>query len=148
MADIEGDDNANNLNGTRNDDEIRGRGGADRLTGRRGDDELRGDEGNDTLDGGAGADRLRGDKGNDMLTGGADADRFTFNRQGGNDVVTDYDDAQDRLDVTNFRFASGQDVVDRAEQVGADVVITLADGVTITLQNTNLAVIDAGDFLV
>lgn len=148
MADIEGNNNANVLNGTRRDDEIRGRGGNDSLTGLAGDDRLRGDEGNDTLDGGAGRDRLRGDKGNDLLTGGADEDRFIFNRQGGNDIVTDYQDEADRIDVTNFDFASFQDVLDRSEQVGANVVITLADGVTVTLQNVDLAVLDAGDFLI
>jgi Ca2+-binding RTX toxin-like protein len=148
MADIEGNDNANTLNGTRRDDDIRGRGGNDTVLGLGGDDRVRGDEGNDTLDGGAGRDRLRGDQGNDVLTGGADADRFIFGRRGGADVVTDYQDEVDRIDVSNFRFASFEDVLARAEQVGADVVITLADGVTATLQNTDIAVLDAGDFII
>jgi Ca2+-binding RTX toxin-like protein len=146
--DIEGNDRANRLEGTSRDDEIRGRGGNDTLLGMAGDDRLRGDEGNDTLDGGAGNDRLRGDKGDDTLTGGDGRDRFIFNRQGGDDTVTDFTDGEDRLDVTNFNFASADDLLDQADQVGANVVFTLAAGVTVTLEDVQLSSLDQGDFLI
>lgn len=42
VADIEGNDGANTLTGTRREDDIRGRGGSDTLIGRAGDDDLRG----------------------------------------------------------------------------------------------------------
>lgn len=147
---IEGDNLANLINGGADDEEIRGRRGNDTLNGNGGDDRLRGDKGDDVLNGGDGRDRLRGDAGNDTLTGGADSDRFKFDLQGGADTVTDFQDGSDRLDVTNFGFASAQDVIDQAQQVGNDVVITLdaADGVTVTLQNTSLAALDASDFMI
>ena len=146
--DIEGNDRPNELDGTSRDDEIRGRGGADTLLGRGGDDRLRGDEGNDTLEGGAGDDRLRGDKGDDLLTGGDGRDRFIFNREGGDDTVTDFTDGEDRLDFTNFKFASVNALLDRADQVGDDVVFDLNNGVTVTLEDVRLSSLDRGDFLI
>lgn len=138
--DLEGNDSANRLEGTAGNDEIRGRGGADTLLGRAGDDRLRGDEGNDTLKGGAGDDRLRGDKGDDLLTGGGDRDRFIFNRGSGDDTVTDFEHGQDRLDFTNFSFAAVNDL-------GGDVVFTLNNGATVTLEDTRLSDLDLSDLL-
>jgi Ca2+-binding RTX toxin-like protein len=97
MARIEGNGQNNRLVGTLNNDEIRGRGGDDTIFGR------------------AGHDRLRGDKGDDTLTGGTGRDRFTFDLQGGNDTVRDYTDGQDRLDFTNFNFASVRALLNQAD---------------------------------
>jgi len=146
--DIRGTNGPDRLRGTANNDEIRGEEGNDRLIGLAGNDRLRGDEGNDTLLGGAGNDRLRGDKGDDLLTGGTGNDRFIFNLQGGDDTVSDYVDGQDRLDFTNFNFASIDDLLDQAVQSGADVVFTLPTDVTVTLQGVNLSDLGAGDFLI
>jgi Ca2+-binding RTX toxin-like protein len=143
---IRGTDGPDRLVGTAGDDEIRGLEGNDKLFGRGGDDRLRGDEGNDFLSGAGGNDRLRGDKGDDTLTGGGGNDRFTFNLQGGNDLVTDFTDGQDRLDFTNFDFNSVDEVLDQAEQSGDDVVFTLGGGVTVTLQDVQLSALDEGDF--
>lgn len=145
MAKIEGNNNDNRLVGTGNNDEIRGRDGDDRLSGRGGNDRLRGDDGNDTLDGGSGNDRLRGDHGNDVLTGGADSDRFIFNRQGGADRVTDFQDGVDKLDFTNFNLTP-QEVIDHAAQDGADVLITLDTGETVRLEGFAIGQLDSSDF--
>lgn len=150
MADIEGNDRNNTLRGTTGDDEIRGRDGNDRLIGRDGNDRLRGDEGSDTLIGGEGNDRLRGDKGNDFLTGDAGNDRFIFNRQGGTDTVTDFQDGpegEDRLDFSNFDLTAEQ-IIDRADQVGEDVVITMDTGEVVRLVGVDLNTLDSGDFIV
>jgi Ca2+-binding RTX toxin-like protein len=146
--DIEGNDRANRLEGTPGDDEIRGRGGSDTLLGNAGNDRLRGDEGNDTLEGGAGNDRLHGDKGDDVLTGDEGRDRFIFNREGGDDTVTDFSNGEDRLNFTNFNFASVDDLLAQADQVGTDVVFTLNNGVTVTLENTQLSSLDQSDILI
>ena len=147
MADIECNDRNNTLRGTAGEDDIRGREGNDRLIGRGGNDELRGDEGSDTLLGGSGNDRLRGDKGHDRLTGGADNDRFIFNRQGGTDTVTDYNDDEDRLDFSNFN-TTAQAIIDNAEQVGDDVVITMDTGEVVRLLDTQKSELDSSDFIV
>jgi Ca2+-binding RTX toxin-like protein len=146
--DIRGTDGPDRLVGTAGADEIRGEEGNDRLLGRGGNDVLRGDEGNDFLSGGAGNDRLRGDKGDDTLTGGIGNDRFIFNLQGGDDIVADYTDGQDRLDFTNFDFESVSDVLSHAAQSGEDVVFTLPTGTTVTLQNVQLSTLGNGDFLI
>ncbi|NBU27740.1 MAG: calcium-binding protein [Caulobacteraceae bacterium] len=145
---IEGDNTNNVLTGGAGDDEIRGRGGSDTLSGGEGNDRLRGDEGDDFLLGGGGNDRLRGDKGNDTLTGGAGNDRFIFNKEGGADTVTDFQNGLDKLDLTNFRLANADAALAAASQVGDNVVFTLAGGVTVTLEHVNLSVLDATDFLI
>lgn len=127
---------------------IEGTSGPDNLTGSIGDDDIRGRQGDDTIAGRDGDDRLRGDKGDDLLTGNDGRDRFIFNLQGGDDTVTDFADGQDRLDFTNFHFASAQQLLDHAEQVGSDVVFTLDGGETVTLDNVKLAALDASDFLI
>lgn len=72
------------------------------LTGGEDADVLFGLEGNDTLIGGAGDDILRDGGGVDFLSGGAGADVFAFVADGERDVVTDFDIARDRLDLSEF----------------------------------------------
>jgi Ca2+-binding RTX toxin-like protein len=69
---IRGNGVGNDLFGNGGDDVIEGRGGDDFLHGDR--PALQGEAGDDFLDGGAGRDALRGDVGNDTLIGGRDAD--------------------------------------------------------------------------
>jgi Ca2+-binding RTX toxin-like protein len=86
--------------------------GGDALYGDAGRDTVRGGGGNDLLDGGEGDDLLEGGVGADTLQGGAGADRFAF---GGldararmpvydtrGDVVADFEDGVDRLDLSAF----------------------------------------------
>lgn len=148
MADIEGDDGPNRLKGTEGNDKIRGRDGDDVLKGRGGNDELRGDDGDDVMNGGAGADRMRGDHGNDTLTGGSGADRFIFNQDGDTDTVTDFTTG-DKLDMSNFGFASFDEAISHAEQVGDNVVFTdlHLDGESVILLNVDIKTLDASDFI-
>ncbi|MBK1661658.1 calcium-binding protein [Paracraurococcus ruber] len=86
--------------------------GGDRLAGDAGNDTLRGGGGYDVLMGGDGDDLLEGGVGADTLTGGGGADVFAFgaldararmpvyDTQG--DVVTDFQDGLDRLDLSAF----------------------------------------------
>ncbi len=139
---------ADTLTGTSADEEFRAGFGDDTIYGMGGHDRLRGGRGNDYLDGGEGNDRLRGDYGNDTLVGGAGRDRFIFNLQGGRDVVKDYTDETDRLDFSNFNYGTAQDVLATARQDGANVVFELPNGVTVTLENVNVAVLEATDFII
>jgi Ca2+-binding RTX toxin-like protein len=85
-----------------------GKGGDDFLFGNRGNDILLGGDGNDRLDGGAGNDVLNGGTGNDVLTGGKGHDTFVFaptihnGLAPGNDVITDFKQAHDLIDLTAF----------------------------------------------
>jgi len=121
--------------------------GADTLNGRGGQDFLFGDEGNDTLIGGGGYDRLNGGAGNDTLTAGSTRDIFLFDDNFGKDIITDFNNSLDVIDFTNnSTFNNFTDVTAVAVQLGADVIIQ--DGADmITLQNFNLANLDATDFV-
>ena len=145
---IEGTDRSDTLTGTNLPEELRGRDGNDRISGNGGEDRLIGDKGNDTLDAGSGNDRLKGGAGDDLLTGGSGNDRFVFDLRGGDDTVTDFGNGTDRLDFTNFGLANADEVLDHAEQVGADVVFTFDRGETVTLLNVQVATLDSGDFLI
>lgn len=104
--------------------------GGDVLRGGAGADTLRGGGGRDLLDGGDGDDLLDGGTGADTLLGGAGADRFVFgasdararlpvyDTQG--DVVADFEDGIDRLDLSAF----AQRVPGVAAEVLADTGFT------------------------
>ena len=81
------------------DDHINGNKGNDTLHGGGGNDEILGGQGDDLIDGGAGIDTLSGNAGNDTfyLNGSA---HFSINGAQANltDVITDYQDGQDRFE--------------------------------------------------
>lgn len=109
---------------------------------------LAGNGANNVLSGLSGADRLDGAGGSDKLTGGADGDTFAFIFNTGKDVVTDYIDGADKIDLKAYNHGI-QDFADldgRIDQKGADVVITLEDGDRITLRNVDATNLDGTDF--
>ncbi len=70
-------------------------------------DSLKGSNGDNTINGGAGNDTIVGGGGSDTLTGGAGEDTFSWSRSDtGNknyfDVITDFDVAEDTLDLSSF----------------------------------------------
>ena len=88
------------------DDILRGGGGGDKLQGNDGDDLLRGGKGNDLVNGGSGDDILVGGRGKDRLVGGTGEDLFVFGDKPGNDVVLDYEDGVDTIDLTGLGIVS------------------------------------------
>jgi Ca2+-binding RTX toxin-like protein len=93
---------------------------------------LYGNAGDNKLEGGASIDRLDGGRGDDILTGGDSSDVFQFKAGSGTDVVTDFADG---ADVLNLGYYKGIDAFNDLgiKQDGKDVVITLLHGDTITL---------------
>ena len=69
--------------------------------------EITGSDGSDDLRGGAGADVIRDGGGRDRLAGGAGADVFVFCYDRIPDAVTDFDPAEDRVDLSAWRGARG-----------------------------------------
>lgn len=124
-----------------------GTAGANVLQGNDGDNLLSGGAGKDRLFGGLGDDRLRGGAGNDQLSGEEGADVFVFDRRGGRDLVYDFTDGVDRLDLSAFDFASARAVRAVATQVGDDLVLKLAAGVTVTLHDMTRAQLGADDLI-
>lgn len=123
-----------NATGSDFDDTLTGNAAANRLEGNDGQDVLMGGTNNDTLVGGAG---------DDTLTGGGDYDVFLYDATWGDDVITDFENGVDRIDLTG----SGL--------LYSDLVITSVDGGTlidagghgtIFLSRQSAAFIDADDF--
>jgi Ca2+-binding RTX toxin-like protein len=145
------------LNGNGGNDSIFGGDGDDTLNGGQGNDSLSGDAGTDTLDGGDGFDGLFGGSGNDTLVGGADFDNFDggagddtstggtdtgdfFRASLGHDVITDLTPGSDLLDLGVFpSLTSHEALAAVANEVGADVVITIDASNSLTLRNFSLA---------
>ncbi len=149
MAKIRGNDRANSITGTANNDELRGEGGNDSLFGLGGDDRLRGEKGNDVLDGGDGNDRLRGEADDDILTGGAGNDRFEFSDRGGNDTVTDFNQADDVIFLSVVGINGMADLTIADNEAGDAVVSYFANGQTtsVTLLGIDSADLSASDFI-
>lgn len=75
---------------------------AENIAGGVQDDHILGGGGNDVLSGGAGRDILVDGSGADTLTGGQGADVFVLYADGQIDRITDFDIAQDRLDLSDW----------------------------------------------
>jgi hypothetical protein len=66
------------------------------------DDRIFGTAGADTLQGDAGRDFLHDGGGSDQLLGGSGADVFVFSRDGRDDMIADFQDGLDRIDLTDW----------------------------------------------
>lgn len=121
----------------------------DRLITGDGDDTLTGFDGNDVLKGNGGVDRLDGGADNDRLTGGANEDFFIFKGTFGQDVVTDFGTGVDKFDMdAALSFAALTITAVDSDADGAADDVRVATGADrFDVLNTNLATIDAGDFL-
>jgi VCBS repeat-containing protein len=120
------------VNGTAGEDRLFGNNGNDRLFGLDGHDRLEGGNGNDQLFGGRGNDLLIGGQGDDLLEGGLGRDAFVLSAKGGNDVISDFDVANDRLLFDNTAIRSLQNG-DWNNDGTTDVRVNLTAGGSVTL---------------
>ncbi|MCW5751763.1 MAG: type I secretion C-terminal target domain-containing protein [Alphaproteobacteria bacterium] len=103
-----GSNGADTLLGQDGNDTLLGGNGRDLLEGGADADLLEGGAGADTLDGGTGNDTLIGGLGPDILTGGEGADIFRYlNRGEGGDRITDFNAAEDILDLSALVTGAG-----------------------------------------
>lgn len=125
--------------------------GNDTVTGSREADILYGGPGNDTIKGLNGDDIIMGGRGNDTLTGNLGEDSFSFvagNGSIGKDVITDFQAGV----VTAAGFFQDLMLVselpdlNKMRQVGANTVIDMGDGFSITLLGIDKDDITADDF--
>ena len=139
---IFGEEGADTISGGMGHDRLFGGEGDDVLDGGEGNDLLMGGEGDDTLTGGEGDDTLTGGEGDDTLTGGAGADTYVFGEDSGDDTITDFDTANDKIHLTSLDQTITWDVLSTKITTGTDennivtgVQIDLSDwgGGTITL---------------
>ena len=158
---------ADTVAGNNQDDTIRGQGGDDSLDGGSGQDTIRGGEGHDTIEGGifgdllgggAGNDLIDGEGGNDTIHGGAGNDEITTGdgaddiviRKGmGQDLVTDFTDGQDQVDVRALNLQNFGDLQSKYTVVAHQnaVFFDFGDGDTLMLDGVSLPQLAYGDFV-
>ncbi|MEG4856050.1 hypothetical protein QUB75_01255 [Microcoleus sp. K1-B6] len=85
--------------GSADSEQIFGNEGQDSISGGEENDSLFGGKGNDQLFGDAGDDFLLGDKDIDTLTGGQGRDTFALSTGGGLDIITDFENGSDFIQV-------------------------------------------------
>ena len=120
-------------------DIVKAGGGNDLIIGGAGDNVLIGQGGDDTIFGGAGFDKLVG-------SGGADT--FAFEPGGGLDLIFDFENGTDFLDVTIFRFNDfSRDILPFIKTIAGKAVIDFADGGRVVLAGVAQGGLDASDFI-
>ncbi|MBX8617208.1 calcium-binding protein [Pseudomonas cichorii] len=137
---IDGGAGDDTLSGAAGNDTLSGGSGADTLNGEEGNDLLQGGSGNDTLNGGAGNDVLDGGSGNDRLDGGAGDDTYLFGKGSGQDIVSAYDSAQNKVDTVQLVGLNSSDVTVSRES--SDLVIRVI-GTTDSIRVSNHFINDA-----
>ena len=90
----------------------------------------------------------------DTLTGGASADQFVFAPEASPsaDTITDFKAGEDHIDLRAFSFVDSSNIASwlgsHAAVSGADTLVSLNSGESITLKNVALASLHASDFIV
>jgi hypothetical protein len=139
-----GDGNDSLSGGNGNDILVAGNGN-DRLSGGNGDDTLTVGNGNNVLDGGNGNDIFHVGTGDNSLTGGNGGDTFIFSAGFGKDVITDF--AHDDHMEFDGVFANFQAMQAVMQQVGANTVIGLDAGQSVTLLGVSMSSLHASNFV-
>lgn len=132
---------SDSLRGGEGDDVLFGNTEQDRLEGGEGNDILLGGQGDDRLYGDAGDDILRGDRGNDELTGGEGRDRFDLSSIDGTNMITDFEDGQDAIGLTDLSFEQ-LTIVSELEQTQ----IIFGNSIVV-LQGISASQLDPSDFI-
>jgi Ca2+-binding RTX toxin-like protein len=143
-----GDDTINAGSGS---DLVKGGNGADTITGGNGKDVLYGGDGNDVINGGGKSDMIHGGGGNDTMTGSSGADTFVFTQRAGDDVITDFTDNSDKIDLSTFGITGGYSAVFSAfSDVTGGVLIDLdllGGNGSIFLTGFSASNLDSTDFI-
>jgi len=117
---------------------IKGFGGADRIDGGLGKIQLYGGAGDDIIYSGAGNEKMWGEGGIDILA---------FRNGGGRDVIMDFTDLEDLIDLSSCNgIISAADLAGRVSMSFADTILTLDIGDVIRIKNFDMNDLQAGDF--
>ena len=128
-----------------------GASGNDALNGGTGNDVLNGGTDNDVLRGNGGFDTLIGGTGNDILEGGFNADTFLFENNFGQDVITDFNQANtiEAIDLSAVsNITSFSDLINAHIFQNGNGDAVIFDGAnSITLLGVSVSSLNAGDFI-
>ena len=72
-----------------------------------------------------------------IMTGGEGADTFQFLSTTANDVITDFGNGADIIDLTHLGFSDFSEISSLITDTGDDLVLTFADGGTITFEDVS-----------
>ncbi|WP_170167040.1 hypothetical protein [Paracoccus methylarcula] len=92
-----------------------------------------------SLVGNSGNNRIAGRAGDDTLTGGADADRFIFRNGYDRDVIQDFENNVDTIEVTGFGVSNFTQARSHATQVGNDVIFDFGGDDVLTVRNITIS---------
>jgi serralysin len=90
--------------------------------------------------------QIDGGAGNDVLVGGGGHDTFVAQAGNGSDVIYNFDINADKITLQNYGVTNFSQVQSIAKQVGADTVLSFANGETLTLRGTAASSLTASDF--
>ena len=121
------------------DDRLLGTSGSNTLKSYGGDDRLYGRSGDDALYGGNGKDRFDGGRGDDLLYGGSHADIFHFDHGANHDIIKDFENDVDLIQLDNFNFTDGGHPFDFATQIFSNVVFNFGNGDILTVENATIS---------
>jgi Ca2+-binding RTX toxin-like protein len=154
-----GGEGADTMSGGDGDDLMSGELGNDRMFGGLGNDtmnggdsadEMFGNDGRDILNGSNGADTISGGWGMDTLIGGADADVFHFVVDSSDDVIRDFQNGTDRIDLSEFNLAGFGALAGAISPLNGGSLIDLdviGGTGSIWVENTVVGLLDATDFI-
>ncbi|MEP4197091.1 MAG: calcium-binding protein [Aliishimia sp.] len=164
---INGGQGVDDINGGDGSDSIFGLFGADRINGGVGNDNIRADGSGDTVIGGAGDDRIVGGNGKDTIWGGSGNDVFfgggghgngdglrdvfvfksAENDGGGFDIIRDFEDNKDKLDLSESVYDNFDDLLADTQQVGSNVEINFDGSGILRIEDFQMSDFNAGDVL-
>ncbi len=147
---LTGNDQVNRITGANkinSPDAISGEVGNDRLVGLVGDDVLNGGAGNDRIFGNSGADVINGGIGNDVVTGQQGADQFVVGVDEGRDTVTDFNTAEDQVNLVAHNFADFAAVLAATTDINGTPTIALGGANIVRLSGVLEADLAADDFI-
>ena len=116
------------------------------------DDVLEGDNGDNRLSGSFGDDTLKGNEGADIFDFSLDFPYDFFfdlfpDLSGGNDIVSDFTDNEDLLDLTFYELSGFDDLTISSDANGVAIDLTNHGGGIILLEGFDIANLDASDFI-
>ena len=128
-------------------DAIFGLGGNDTSVGLVGNDVINGGSGNDRIFGPSGLDVIDGGAGNDRVTGQQGADTFVFGFAEGRDTITDFNGAENVIDLSAHGFADFAAVLAATTDVSGSAVINFHGLHNLKIQGVLEATLAADDFI-
>ena len=90
--------------------------------------------------------QMDGGLGADVLVGGSGKDTFIIRAGNGSDVIYNFASGADKVSLYNYGVTSFAQVQSLARQVGSDIVLSFANGETLTLRGMKAAALTSADF--